>query len=87
MSDRKINFSVRSEIYDVFLDVKGVFFETQKEQKKQKCFHKRLLYVLRFTDMLQKIKNFCENPFVSFVPFVFQKKRLLRLGTRHKSHF
>jgi len=57
----------------VFLDVIRRFFETQEEQKTQKNFHKRLLYVLRFTDMLQKIKNFCENSFVSFVPFVFQK--------------
>jgi len=64
---------VRSEIYDVFLDVTRRFFETQKAQKKQKSFHKRLLYVLRFTGMLQKAKAFCENPFVSFVPFVFQK--------------
>jgi len=36
------------------LDVTRRFFETQKEQKKQKCFHKSLLYVLRFTGMLQK---------------------------------
>jgi len=64
----------------VFLDV---FFETQKEQKKQKGFHKRLLYVLRFTGVLLK-KNFYESPFVSFVPFVFQKKHL---RTRHKSDF
>ena len=54
MSDRKINISVRSETWDVFLDVTRRFFETQKEQKKQKGFHKSLLYVLRFIGMLQK---------------------------------
>jgi len=50
----KLHFSVRREIYDVFLDGTRRFFETQKEQKTQKGFHKRLLYVLRFTGMLQK---------------------------------
>ena len=81
---------MRREMYDVCLDVLLTYldiFETQKEQKKQKSFHKRLLYVLRFTDMLQKAKNFCKKP---FVPFVFQKylgTLAARLGTRHTSHF
>ena len=42
------------------------FFETQKAQNSQKGFHKSLFKNLKST------KEFCENPFVDFVPFVFQ---------------
>jgi len=80
MSDRKIIFFCqKSDLWRV----PRRFFETQKEQKKQKDFHKRLLYVLRFTGMLQKAKTFCS--------FCVSKKRLItlavRLRTRHKSDF
>ena len=47
--------------------MKTYFFETQKAQSPQKGFHKSLLCLLGFK------KDFCENLFVDFVPFVFQK--------------
>jgi len=51
----------------------NVFFETQKEQKLQKDFHKSSYIISRLICSKNK-KNFCENPFVTFVPFVFQKQ-------------
>jgi len=60
------------------LDVEGTFFWKHKRHKSsQKRFHKSWVCCMSGVLLCFKQKTFCENPFVNFESFVFQKKTSL----------